>query len=85
MTNEEIARCKVGDEVEYLSHSLGGPPFSNLKGRIGILRKVGPSGPWVEIPGECPDGYKEWSTNWSCLRYIGKKQRQLTFVFSGEL
>jgi hypothetical protein len=83
MTKEEIAKCKVGDEVEYLAGYTVDGEFQKFKGRVAIIRKI-EWPPFIEIPGEISprSGNKIWSTSWSRLRYVEKKQRQLTFVFT---
>jgi hypothetical protein len=83
MTKEEIAKCKVGDEVEYNPSSTNClSEFYALRGRVGVIYRTGRSSPMIEIPGERPDGLKVFSTRWEYLKYIDKKQRQLTFTFT---
>jgi hypothetical protein len=83
MTKEEIAKCKVGDEVEYLAGLSADSRFRKFEGRIAIIRDSDSCKPYIEIPGETsPFGNKIWGTSWKRLKYIGKRQRQLTFIFT---
>ena len=81
MTKEEIAKCKVGDEVEYLAISVSNE-FLVFRGRVGIIQDIGCHSASIKIPGARSYLGDTWTTAWKNLRYIGKKQRQLTFVFT---